>query len=321
MVAYTENRKKEKMTLGSLFAGIGGFELTATWAGITPIWSNEIDHYCCEVLRKNFNHEIIEADIRSLTADTECMGWETGAGKGIQSKQQKPKGQNIRNICKKIKLESPDILTGGFPCQPFSHAGKRKGKDDNRYLWPEFKRLIRELRPPWIVAENVAGLVSMENGRTLEGILTDLENENYQTEIYNIPACGVGAWHKRERIWVVANNEKFGRSKREIEKSGKYKRTQIEAGRLCGNVCNSTEQGFQDRRSTPMGEPGPEPELKRSSSKLSVHNERIWQSEPNVGRVANGIPRRVDRLKGLGNAIVPQVAYEIFKAIIDAETH
>ncbi len=199
-----------KLTMASLFAGIGGFELAAIWAGIEPIWSNEIDPWCCKVLRKNFNHEIIEKDIRQITSDTGCKRWNEGTNKRIQSESAKPIRQDIGDICTKGEgiyyIQRPDILTGGFPCQPFSHAGKRKGKDDNRYLWPEYFRLIRELQPPWIIAENVAGFISMENGRTLEGILNDLENENYTPEIYNIPACGVGAWHKRERIWIVAHN-------------------------------------------------------------------------------------------------------------------
>jgi len=321
------------MILGSLFAGIGGFELAATWAGIEPIWSNEMDPFCCKVLRKNFNHEIIEKDIRSLKGldngkiirNTKSAG-AAEVGKIPGEREGDKKGSNTERICstdkggaRKSFVRSPDILTGGFPCQPFSHAGKRKGKDDDRYLWPEYLRLIRELRPTWVIGENVAGLVSMENGRTLERILAELEDENYQTEVYNIPACGVGAWHKRERIWIV---------------------------------CHTTGKGFQDGRGSQVGQPGKIKEPERPSSKdvpntistrpqrrdsgimqerrnkqlawsgNSQYNERYWQFEPNVGRVANGIPRRVDRLKGLGNAIVPQVAYEIFKAIVNYEnTH
>jgi len=106
------------MTLGSLFAGIGGFELAATWAGIEPIWSNEIDSYCCKVLNKNFNHEIIEKDIREI-------------GK-----------HNLKRV---------DIISGGDPCQPNSVAGLGKGKEDHRFLWPQMFRIIRELHPPWII--------------------------------------------------------------------------------------------------------------------------------------------------------------------------
>ncbi len=362
------------MTLGGLFAGIGGFELAAIMAGIEPIWSNENDPWCCKVLRKNFNHEIIEADIRSLTADTECMGRETGPGKRIRSTKQKSKGQNIDNIREKIKLKAVDILTGGFPCQPFSHAGKRKGKDDNRYLWPEYLRLIRELRPPWIIAENVAGLISMENESPFEKwlfigmesqncfrriysryiyrkrqtyvlnqIIEDLEKENYTIETYNIPACSVGAWHKRERIWIVAHNpnariERMQQRENAIhgcpDASDTIKfnddGTGYGTGSICGigqkeaeiqgckNVPDTTKQGLQESRQARK------PEL-QTETKRRLDNRLTesswWQSEPNVGRVAHGISGRVDRLKGLGNAIVPQVAYEIFKAIIEFDNN
>ena len=230
--------------MGSLFAGIGGFEISAKWAGIQPIWSNEIDPWCCKVLRKNFNHEIIEKDIRLVTAHTNEQRCNRT---GRQVIQQRKLSHGKPRIYDKEKsefktIQSPDILTGGFPCQPFSHAGKRKGKDDNRYLWPEYLRLIRELQPTWVIAENVAGLISMENGRTLEGILLDLENENYTPEIYNIPACGVGAWHKRERIWIVAHsingsNRTKGREKRK-EKSIQTKHRE-EGCASCGiNIIN-----------------------------------------------------------------------------------
>ena len=128
------------MRLGSLFAGIGGFELAATWAGITPVWSNEIEPFACKVLTKNFDHEIIQKDIREIG---------------------------------KHNLPAVDIISGGFPCQPFSQAGKRKGTEDNRYLWPEMLRIIRELQPSWVIGENVAGLLSMERGATLKRILAD----------------------------------------------------------------------------------------------------------------------------------------------------
>jgi len=164
-----------QLTLGSLFAGIGGFEYAASQLGIIPLWSNEIDKVSCQILRKNFTHEIIERDIKEV-------------GKA-----------NLRRV---------DIISGGFPCQPFSAAGKRKGTDDNRYLWPEMLRVIKELKPTWVIGENVAGLLSMANGKTLERILLDLENEGYNNEVFSIPACSVGAWHRRERLWICANSSK-----------------------------------------------------------------------------------------------------------------
>ncbi len=351
------------MTLGGLFAGIGGFELAAIMAGIEPIWSNENDPWCCKVLRKNFNYEIIEKDIRQITANTKRMGREAGARQGIQPRLKKAIRQNIGDFCEEKRfVTSPDILTGGFPCQPFSHAGKRKGKDDNRYLWPEYLRLIRELRPPWVIAENVAGLISMENESPFEKwlfigmesqncfrriysryiyrkrqtyvlnqIIEDLERENYTIETYNIPACSVEAWHKRERIWIVGHNanartESMQERENGIRKSSAASDTNIQglqAQRLPGRIQkeeretrSSVERGnlLGERWIEPWWQP--EPGLGGMVDGLSP-----WLVEPDIPRVAKGVKNRVDRLKGLGNAIVPQVAYEIFKAIIEFDNN
>jgi len=274
---------------GFLFAGIGGFELAAIQAGIEPVWSNEINPWCCKVLRKNFDHEIIEKDIRLLTADTISIRGQEKI-RDI-SKRKKPrisskpvdKNATILQHGNKTKLQKVDIITGGFPCQPFSHAGKRKGTDDDRYLWPEMLRIIEEVGPSWVIGENVAGLKSMENGRTLDRILTDLEDIGFDTETFLIPACSVGAWHRRDRIWIVSHT-------RHVPNTNEKRQ------------CNQEQIRELERQ------------------RLSEYGERYgrgkeWQTEPAVGRMANGIPGRVDRLKGLGNAIVPQVAYEIFKAI------
>jgi len=124
------------MTIGSLFAGIGGFELAATWAGIEPLWSNEIDPFACKVLTKNFNHEIIQKDIREIG---------------------------------KHNLQPVDIISGGFPCQPFSQAGKRQGTDDDRYLWPEMCRIIKELRPPGLLVKMLLGSSVWKMAKHLKG--------------------------------------------------------------------------------------------------------------------------------------------------------
>ena len=325
----------KKLKLGGLFEGIGGFPLAAQWAGIEPIWSNEIDHWCCKVLRKNFDHEIIEKDIRKISAYPTSKGFQVRASEKMgQSKEV----QKLERLCGKTFVKRPDILTGGFPCQPFSHAGKRKGKDDNRNFWPEFIRLIRELQPAWIIAENVAGLISMENGRTLEGILNDLENENYTPEIYNIPACGVGAWHKRERIWIVAHNantriKSMQERKNAISENAPIANSKTTERKQSGNtrtggggLANSCEDVSDTISRGQQGQGqfiksiNSKEDCKRETTKLINGSQQgIWEFEPNVGRVANGIPGRVDRLKGLGNAIVPQVAYELFKAILEYE--
>lgn len=158
-----------------LFEGIGGFSLAARWAGwITPVMV-EWNQYCQSVLRKNFPDATIFSDIRNFDG--------------------RPYAGQI------------DIITGGFPCQPFSHAGKRAGTDDDRYLWPEMLRVIREVGPEWIVGENVAGLLTMDGGRVLRGILADLENTGYRPEVFVIPALAVGAPHRRDRLWIVAHRD------------------------------------------------------------------------------------------------------------------
>lgn len=298
------------MTQGQLFAGIGGFALAAQWAGIKNIWANEIDAFCCKVLKKNFPKlQIYERDIREIG------------------------NHNLKPV---------DIITGGFPCQPFSHAGKRKGREDDRYLWPEMLRVIQELKPSWVIGENVAGLISMENGKTLERILIDLEDSGYHTEAFLISASAVGAWHRRNRIWIVAKSESH-RDRRnpgamgEAEKNTKEQNDGTEPNSdgkdvpsrakeypLNSHTINtgSHRKGMHFNRDAKLRneqERDPKPVGQNVSNTTNTWTKRVhreqWETEPELGRLAHGIPNRVDRLKALGNAIVPQVAYEIFKAI------
>jgi len=228
------------MRHGSLFSGIGGFDLAAEWMGWQNVFQVEWDSYCQKVLAKNFPNVKRYGDIKEFKGE---------AG-------------------------SVDVLTGGFPCQPFSTAGKRKGESDDRYLWPEYLRVIREIKPSYVVGENVAGLVSMEDGKTLEGIFTDLEGEEYQVESFIIPACGVGAEHRRERIWIIAYSDSFRRKRAENTRK-RFSRFEI--------------LGFHKR------------------DRINAEDFREF----------NGLSGKLDkdRLKALGNAIVPQVAYELFRAI------
>ena len=320
------------MRHGSLFSGIGGFDLAAQWMGWDNIFQVEYDEWCQKILTKNFPNVKKYRDIKEFN------------------------GTKYRGAV--------DIISGGFPCQPFSHAGKRQGEADDRYLWPEMLRVIREVKPAFVVGENVAGLVSMENGKTLEGIFSDLENEGYQTESFIIPACGVGAWHRRDRIWILAYTSNYSdrtNGGEEREANGlQGKRGEEGCSRMpCGtgkDAPNSNNSGIRTPRSGIDGneqenikgrerESQPEPcgcskdvsnsndqglegwqesgNIRGGREKRNEQPERYgesfggeyWATEPNVGRVAHGIPNRVDRLKELGNAIVPQVAYEIFKVI------
>ena len=233
-----------------LFSGIGGFALAAKWSGFQTIGFCETNKFCRQILAKRWPEVPIYGDIRKLTGE-------------------------------QIKKTSgiPDIITGGFPCQPYSIAGKRRGKKDDRSLWPEMLRIIREMEPAWVIAENVRGIVSME----LDQVLADMEDSNYHTESFIIPACAVNAPHRRDRVWIVANS------------IGK---------RLQGDV------GQRKARKT----------KKKGKPKGHFAKRSWWSLEPSVDRVADGIPRRVDRLKSLGNAVVPQIPWEFYEIIKQIES-
>ena len=303
--------------------------MAAQWMGWENVFQVEWDEWCRKVLAKNFPETKRYGDIKEfneLLRDEKNATYNNSEFRGtrgeIKSREQPRHRESIKGCISestKVFSKQVDILTGGFPCQPFSHAGKRKGTDDSRYLWPEMLTTIRILKPSFVVGENVAGLISMENGKTLDGILSDLANEGYTTEQFIIPACGVGAWHRRDRIWIVAYSvNDTDRTKRGTEgeaesisgKCGETGCTRV-FSRASTNDANTDNQGLQRGKET--GDTGSSRKERNEQSKRygeSLGGE-YWQSEPSVGRVANGIPSRVDRLKGLGNAIVPQVAYEI----------
>lgn len=267
-----------ELTHGSLFSGIGGFDLAAHWCEIKTLWQVEKDPYCQEVLRQHFPGSRLYEDIKKINIEA---------------------------------LQKVAIISGGFPCQPFSHAGKRKGKDDDRYLWPETLKIIEEVRPAYFIGENVPGIISL----ALDDVLASLEKQGYFTETFILPACAMGAWHKRDRVWIIAMlKDRFGGgSPSEIRTRWKKVEKQIAL------LSNTDGWGWQ--------EPGPfgkcsnkkEDKTWETASIADGCLSNIWQSEPKVDRVANGIPKRVDRIKALGNAIVPQLAFIIFKAIIELE--
>ena len=167
------------MTHASLFSGIGGFDLAAEWMGWQNVFNCEIDPFCRKVLAYHFPDAKQYEDVKTTNFT--------------------------------IHRGHIDVLTGGFPCQPFSLAGKRKGSDDNRYLWPEMLRAIREIQPRWVVGENVFGIVNWSDGMVFEQVQSDLENEGYEVQPYIIPACAVDAPHRRDRVWFVAhsNNQRL----------------------------------------------------------------------------------------------------------------
>src|SRR5579859_1418536 len=161
------------MRHGSLFSGIGGFDLAATWMGWENVFQCEKEDFCQRVLRFYWPNTKLYGNVREFDATV------------------------YRGVI--------DVLSGGFPCQPFSVAGKRKGTSDDRYLWPEMCRIINEVRPRWVVGENVLGLLNWRRGMVFEQVQTDLEAAGYEVWAYILPAAGVGAPHRRERVWIVAH--------------------------------------------------------------------------------------------------------------------
>lgn len=249
-----------------LFSGIGGFALAAKMAGgIQTIGFSEIEPYACQVIAKNFPNIPNHGDIR-----------------------------NIRNV-------KADLITGGFPCQPFSCVGKRTGKADDRYLWPEMLRVISESDATWVCGENVPEL----DGVALADVLSDLEGIGYEVQTLEIPACGVGAPHKRRRLWIMAHRTGDGPQDAKGQDREPLARSITPGGLDALRGC--------DLLAHANGEPMERPAIARQEPDP-------WEAEPAVGRVADGIPARVDRLRGLGNAIVPQVAAEILLAMMAAHS-
>ena len=330
------------LKLLDLFSGIGGFSLgMEATKRIKTIGFVEKDKFCQKVLNKNFKNIPIEEDIRNV------------------------KGQRY----------TADIISGGFPCQPFSIAGKRRGTDDDRYLWDETIRVVRECKPKWFVGENVEGLINISNGEVLQQIQKDLEKENFQVQCLIIPASGIGAWHQRKRVWIIgcnisnSNSRLSIRENKEIQTRGntinssskdvsnsnsrlrrgrgteqesrtnqiwsfyssKEKQTEqhirskiIGCDALLGekkNITNSNSKGLQGCRiPTDL-----EKEQRQIITKRNIKEQQTWwQTQSKLCGVPNGVSYELDkgrsnRIKALGNSIVPQIAYEIGKAIVDAE--
>lgn len=250
-----------------LFSGIGGFALGLRMAsGFETVGFCEIDPFCQRVLRKHWPEVPIYGDIRELPTN-EFMG--------------------------------VDIITGGFPCQPFSVAGNQRGAEDDRHLWPEMFRVIKEVRPTWVLSENVFGFINME----LDNTLSDLESEGYSCQTFIIPALAVDAKHRRDRVWIVAYAECTRRQSREI-----YSRNNIQtpSGKKANTLVSASEgqQTMANHDSIHV-----QRSHYRQGQEKSQRSCR-WEPEPCVDRVAHGVSNRVDRLKGLGNAVVPQIVAE-----------
>ena len=286
------------MTHGSLFSGIGGFDLAAEWMG----WENK---FHCEW--NEFGQKVLHHYWPYAEQFTDI------------------KKSNFTKYANRI-----DILTGGFPCQPYSQAGKRLGKEDDRHLFPEMLRAIKEIQPRWIVGENVYGLVNWSGGLVFHEVQADLEAEGYEVFPYLLPAASVNAPHRRDRIWFVAYSKRTGlehwnktRNLRSEETKARSERCKFtDDFKANGNgkcIATNTDGIGLWRQSNGIGE-------SRFIGKNSERN--YWQNFPTKSPICNGddgIPDRLDSItfpkwrnesiKAGGNAIVPQVVYQIFKAI------
>ena len=296
-----------RYTHASLFSGIGGAELAASWLGWDNVFHCEIQEFQRKVLEYWFPNSISYEDITK----TDFSEW---------------RGRI-------------DVLTGGFPCQPFSVAGKRKGAEDNRYLWGEMLRAIRQIQPTWVVGENVNGILSMvqpgketkmgrtddlfeedfiyrtEQQFTIDAICEDLEHTGYSVQPFVIPACAVGAPHRRDRVWIIAHRTN---ARSESVQQGRKDRisefgvvAHAKGARSARELFGKQEQIQSDRQ----------------NCRIDKSDFRCFPTQSPICNRDDGLPFRVADLaisfpkwrsksiEALGNAIVPQVIYEIFKAI------
>jgi DNA (cytosine-5)-methyltransferase 1 len=279
-----------------LFSGIGGFSYAVdqVWDNVEHIFCDN-DKFCRQVIKKHWPNSYIYEDIRAIVANTTGDGLDKRKAvtpkKGCSEKPQY--NRKLEGRLKRSYSLRYDILTGGFPCQPFSQAGKRGGTADDRYLWPEMLRVIQLTKPTWIIAENVRGLLTWNEGMVFEQVCTDMEREGYEVQPFVIPAVAVNAPHRRDRIWFVAS-----RTEQRLE-GEKWRK-----------------QSRDSRRSAPQD---------RGKSELWDKN---WiEVATELCSLDDGLPvelgefklsapaHRREQLKAYGNAIVPQVAIEIMKGI------
>jgi DNA (cytosine-5)-methyltransferase 1 len=342
-----------KHKLLDLFSGIGGFSLGAEANGIPTVAFVEKDPFCQKVLRKHWSNTPIISDIRTV------------------------KGEDY-------ETDGVTIVSGGFPCQPFSVAGKQKGTDDDRYLWDETIRVVAETKPEWFIGENVDGIVNIQDGMVLRQVQDDLEKEGFQVQCLVIPASGIGAWHQRKRVWIVGHSQHNGSSTTKEQRgntqtstrSQKRENSSLQSegtsrSRNDGNVSNTIGE-LSDGRSSTTEHSKPKQEWvvshsqeykdkvwgkakrcdQQTGSRGDVSNtngERLqghgvqtnmeveerqvssigstqgqytwWQTESKLRGVPHGISYELDkdranRIKALGNSIVPQIAYQLFKSIV-----
>ncbi len=305
-----------------LFSGIGGFAYAFREVfgneGKTVLFCDN-DPYCQAVLKRHWSDVPIWEDIRELIAHAKkCR---------FSSKRYTSRKKKKNTIFRKSNKYEITILTGGFPCQPFSQAGKRRGKGDDRYLWPEMLECIRLFRPLWVIAENVYGILNIEGGLVFEQVCSDMENEGYEVWPFIIPAVSVNAPHRRDRVWIVSRRTSLNTQPSRWSAGRNSKAGSEKVG------WNSIDAFWKDRNTSHTISKGLEGKVNKKRQ-MSRFNKEDWQADWReivfrtcIRGVDDGIPlwmdrvrisksrHRKERLKMLGNAIVPQVVVEIMKAI------
>ena len=280
-----------------LFSGIGGMSLGLEMTGgFQTVAFCERDPYCKSILRQHWPTTPIYGDVKELHYD-----------------------------------QPVDLVCGGYPCQPFSQAGQRRGAEDDRALWPEMCRIVDECRPAWVLGENVAGHISLG----LDDVLSDLEAFGYASRAFVIPAVAVDAHHRRDRVWIVAHADCGGKPDGAVDETPRPRQLDV------ADADDGTGRWREERQSEGDREPSvhsqatadadctrsqrakhEQREAKNSRARQPIElgsgEARLWKTEPVVGRVADGVPARLDRIKALGNAVVPQVVAKIGRAILEA---
>ena len=296
------------MRVLSLFSGGGLGDFGLELAGMEIVGQVEIDEYCQKILKLRWPDVPKWRDVKSVT------------GKEVIE-----------------RVGTVDLVSGGFPCQPFSVAGKRRGKQDDRYLWPEMLRVISEVKPAYVFGENVTGIIKS----ALDQVLSDLESIGYACQAFTVPACAFDAPHRRDRLWIVAYAPSVGLCSRkrderkhennilEVREPQKDKQQRsVWEHRTCPlgqDVANAKldTTGTAQRKGTLTGtndEQNNRNEIRDDSGNSGETFGRLWEPEPNVGRVAHGVANRVDRLKCLGNGQVVQVVEWIGKKIMEFDS-
>ena len=281
------------LTVGSLFSGIGGLDLGLERAGMEVIWQSEIDPYACKVLAKHWPQVPNHGNIKDIN-------W----------------GDIVR----------PDIICGGYPCQPFSTAGKRAGTDDPRHLWPWVREAISRIRPDYAILENVRGHITLG----LDAVLGDLASIGYDAEWQIVSASAIGAPHRRDRVIIIAhpireladtNSQRHLHRQTEIFTANSWLNALSYIAPSSPNVANTDNCELDDIHKCGINQATNEQRrkvfIKNNAGSSVGRTHSNWISEPDVGRVANGVPNRVDRLRGLGNAVVPQVAELIGRMVME----